>query len=199
MTMRRLVLTGAALALTLAGCAGTTPTTGPDATGPAASASAAAQPLLDRYGLAGKSAVEVIDQLDRQGLAQRPADLKASVRTSELLLTADGQEHSLPIPDDRFYLSVAPYVQDTHECFYHSLTTCKGELAGADVQVTIVDVGGTVLLDETRTTFANGFVGFWLPRNITGTLRMASGGKTAETKISTAPDAPTCLTTVRLT
>ncbi|MEV4707881.1 CueP family metal-binding protein [Actinoplanes sp. NPDC049316] len=196
--MKKLVLASAALMLTVAGCTGTTSPTESAATGSPAPAAAAEQPLLARYGLAGKSAVEVIDRLDRLGLQQRPADLKASVRTSELLLTAGGQEQSLPIPGDRFYLSVAPYVQGTHECFYHSLTTCKGELADAQVQVRIVDDAGKVLVDETRTTFANGFIGFWLPRDITGTLRMTSGGKTAESTFSTAPDAPTCLTTVQL-
>ncbi|GAB2933884.1 hypothetical protein GCM10027280_22150 [Micromonospora polyrhachis] len=143
--------------------------------------------------------MEVIDQLDRLDLQQRPADLKASVRPSELMVSAGGQEHSLALPGDRFYLSVAPYVQRTHECFYHSLTTCKGELAGVEVQVRVVDdASGKVLVDEVSTTFANGFVGFWLPRGITGTLRIASGGKVGETTISTGPEAPTCLTTLRL-
>ena len=55
------------------------------------------------------------------------------------------------------------------------------------------------LADEVRTTFANGFTGFWLPRDIDGTLRVTYGGKSGETAISTAAKAPTCLTTLRLT
>ncbi|GID29803.1 hypothetical protein Abr02nite_47860 [Paractinoplanes brasiliensis] len=186
----------------MAGCGGTggsAPVAGPAGATVAASSSAEAQPLLARHGLAGKSTVEVIDQLDRLDPQRRPAGLKASVRAGELLISDGGQEHSLPIPADRFYLSVGPYLQQTHDCFFHAPTGCKGELAGKQVQVKIVnDADGAVLVDESRTTFANGFVGFWLPRNITGTLRITSDGRTAESKISTGADAPTCLTTLRL-
>ena len=201
--MRRLVLAAVVSLSMVTGCASgsdSTSAAGADTTSSALpSVSADAEPLLARVGLAGKSTVEVIDRLDRLGLQQRPTDLRASVRPSELVVSAGGQEHSLALPGDRFYLSVAPYVQRTHECFYHSLTTCKGELADAEVQVKVVDeASGKVLVDETRTTFANGFVGIWLPRGITGTLRIASGGKAAETTISTGADAPTCLTTLRL-
>jgi len=195
-------MVAAASVLLLTGCAtqDNTPT-GPSATGPAApSAAAGAEGLLSAYGLAGKNTQEVIDHLDRLGIQERPADLRASVRPDGLVLSARGQEVTLDIPDDRFYLSVAPYVERTHDCFYHSLTTCRGELAGQDLQVKIVDeTTNTVLVDEVRTTFANGFVGFWLPRDIDATLRISYGGKVGETKISTDKDAPTCLTTLRLT
>jgi hypothetical protein len=195
-------MVAAASVLLLTGCAtqDNTPT-GPNATGPAApSAAAGAEGLLSAYGLAGKNTQEVIDHLDRLGIQERPADLRASVRPDGLVLSARGQEVTLDIPDDRFYLSVAPYVERTHDCFYHSLTTCRGELAGQDLQVKIVDeTTNTVLVDEVRTTFANGFVGFWLPRDIDATLRISYGGKVGETKISTDKDAPTCLTTLRLT
>lgn len=200
--MRRLFLVGAVSVLTMTGCTGaggSAPVAGPAGATVAASSPAEAQPLLARYGLAGKSTVEIIDQLDRLDPRQRPAGLKASVRAGELLVSDGGQEYSLPIPADRFYLSAGPYLEQTHDCFFHAPTGCKGELAGKPVQVTIVnDADGTVLVDESRTTFANGFVGFWLPRDITGTLQITSDGKTAVSKISTGADAPTCLTALRL-
>lgn len=193
------MVAAASVLLLLTGCASQDNTpTGPNATGPAASAGA--EELLSAYGLTGKNTQEVIDHLDRLGIQERPADLRASVRPDGLVLSARGQEFTLDMPDDRFYLSVAPYVERTHDCFYHSLTTCRGELAGQDLQVKIVDdATSTVLVDEVRTTFANGFVGFWLPRDIDATLRISYGGKVGETKISTGKDAPTCLTTLRLT
>lgn len=80
---------------------------------------------------------------------------------------------------------MAPYVDQTHECFNHSLTTCKGELASKAMQVRIVDEHGKVLVDETRTTFENGFVGFWLPRDIKGTLRVTYGARVGEVDIVT--------------
>lgn len=123
----------------------------------------------------------------------------ASVRPGELLVSAGGEEFSLGVPEDRFYLSVAPYVDRTHDCFHHSLTTCTGELASTDVQVQIVDkTNDKVLVDETLTTFQNGFTGFWLPRNIDGTLWVTYDGKTGAIDFATDQDAPTCLTTLQL-
>ena len=108
-------------------------------------------------------------------------------------------EFTLDLPADRFHLSVAPYLDRTHECFYHSLTTCKAELAARDVVITVVaETSGKVLVDETRASFDNGFVGLWLPRDIEGTLRISYGGKAGETTIATGGKAPTCLTTLRL-
>ncbi|MFC4059010.1 CueP family metal-binding protein [Planomonospora corallina] len=201
--MKRLVIAVTASALLLTGCAAsnddTTAAPAVTAPGAAPSAPAGAGPLLAAYGLDGRSAEEVIDHLDRLSLPERPTGLRASVRPGELVVSGGAQEFSLPIPGDRFYLSVAPYVDRTHECFHHSLTTCKGELAAQDVQVKIVDeTDGRVLVDETRTTFANGFTGFWLPRGIEGTLTVTYDGRTGEAEITTGDDAPTCLTTLRL-
>ncbi|MBG0817802.1 CueP family metal-binding protein [Planomonospora sp. ID82291] len=201
--MKRLVIATAVSALLLTGCAtpGDDTTAAPATTAPSAapSASAGAGPLLASHGLDGKSTVEIIDHLDRLSLQERPTDLRASVRPGELVVSGGAQEVGLPVPDDRFYLSVAPYTDQTHECFHHSLTTCKGELAARDIQVKIVDeTNGRVLVDETRTTFANGFTGFWLPRGIEGTLKITYGGRTGEAEITTGQEAPTCLTTLRL-
>ena len=94
---------------------------------------------------------------------------------------------------------MAPYVDQTHECFHHSPTTCAGELSSREVQVRIVDeTNDKVLVEETRTTFENGFTGFWLPRDIEGTLRVTYDGRTGETDFATDKEAPTCLTTLQL-
>jgi hypothetical protein len=205
--MKRLVFAAAVAALLVTGCAGQrdTTTTKPPATTASAAgqegatAPGAAAELLADYDLQGMDTVEVIDHLDRLGGKDRPSDLMASVRPGELQLSVGTDRASLPIPADRFYLSVAPYVDHTHDCFYHSLTTCQGELDGKDVDVEIVDTTtGKVLVDETRTTFANGFVGFWLPRDIAGTVEVSYDGLVARAEISTGKDAPTCLTTLHL-
>lgn len=190
-------------ALAMTGCGAETPDDpvgaedGVSSTG--AAAPTPAEALLADHGLDGMSTVEIIDRLDRLPLADRPGELVASVRPGELVVGDGAKEYSLDLPDDRFYLSVAPYVDQTHDCFHHSLTTCTGELASTDVKVEIVDrTNDEVLVDETRTTFENGFTGFWLPRHIEGTLRLTAGGRTAETEFSTDADSPTCLTTLRL-
>lgn len=189
--------------LALTGCATSDDDGARDSAGDTSTASAAsteAEQLLAERGLDGTDTVELIDHLDRLGGADRPKDLFASVRPDQLVLAADDVETSLPIPDERFYLSIAPYLDQTHECFNHSLTTCTGELASTPVQVRIVDNSNDeVLVDETVTTFANGFVGFWLPRDIEAELEITYDGKTASSNIGTGDEDPTCLTTLQLT
>jgi hypothetical protein len=143
----------------------------------------------------------VVDTLDRTPVASRPTTLRASVRPGELLLSEvdSDQQTSVDLPDDLFYLAVAPYIEKTHDCYFHSLTTCRGELAGRTMHVTITERGtGKVLVDTDTTTFDNGFIGFWLPSGIDATITIAYEEYTATTDISTGPDDPTCLTTMRL-
>lgn len=199
MNPARLVVAAVAATMLVSGCAGSSQNH-PVARSSSSSSPSVAAPLLARYGLQGLDATQIVDRLDRLGLAERPTDLKASVRPDQLELTWGKLVYALPLPADRFYLSVAPYVDTTHECFYHSLTTCKGELADQAVRVVVTDsTHGTVLFDGARTTFDNGFVGFWLPRDITGTVTVTYGGRTGEVRFATDDHAPTCLTTLRLT
>lgn len=156
--------------------------------------------VLSEHSLDTMNATEMIDHLDRLGGAERPTDLMASVRPAEVVLSSGDEEKSLAIPDDKFYLSFAPYVDQTHDCFHHSLTTCQGELIAETVDVEITDTtNDTVLLDDTVTTFENGFIGVWLPRDIEGTIQITYDGKTGEVDFATDDDAATCLTTLRVT
>lgn len=198
--MKKLVLAMvASLALTACAAADTTSDSAPEST-PDPAAWDAAQELLARHDVAATDVESLIEALDATGLDERPA-LMASVRPHELLLSDEttAEPLAVPIPDDRFYLSFAPYYDATHDCYFHSLTTCKGEMAGEQVQVTIVDdATGETLVDEQLTAFDNGFVGVWLPRDIEGTLRIEHDGAVAETEIATGPEDATCLTTMQL-
>ncbi|WP_264030129.1 CueP family metal-binding protein [Cellulosimicrobium sp. SH8] len=178
---------GTTLALVLAGCTATAPEP------------SALEALLDRHDLAGLTGQEVVDRLEGLETAERPTDLVASVRASELVLADEAYETTVPLPDDVFYLSVAPYVEGTHECFFHSLTTCQGELAGEPVSVSVVDAAtGDVLVEEDTTLGANGFVGYWLPRDVEAELRVEHDGQVGTTTVSTGDDDPTCLTSLQL-
>ncbi len=192
--MKRLTTLAAAVAailsLTLAGCSA------PDAATP----DTPGTDLLASHNLTDMSAREIVDTLDRMNVSDRPADLIASVQPNALVLTDNVTEVSLDMPDDVTYVSVAPFVSQTHECFYHSLTTCRGELSAQQIEVRFIDdATGNVILEETTTTFDNGFAGFWLPRNLSGTIEVTYDGKTGETPFSTANDAATCITTLQLT
>lgn len=197
MTVRRLTVAAAGAVLLLAGCSAETEPQAGAVTASEAPASGLDARLAE-YDLDGRAAEEIVDELDRLPVAERPADLMASVRVDQLVVSDGQEEAALELPEDKFYLSVAPFVDQTHECFYHSLTTCQGELGGEDVEVTIVDDAGEVLVDEQTTTFDNGFVGFWLPRDIDGTLTVSYDGKVGEVDFSTREDSPTCVTTLQL-
>ncbi|MFS4487740.1 CueP family metal-binding protein [Dietzia kunjamensis] len=165
------------------------------------SSQTAAAEVLDRYGLTDMDARGVIERLDTMPVAERPDTLLASVQPTELVLTdtAGGSIATLPMPDEQFYLAVAPYEDQTHDCLFHSLTTCLGEMAGEPVDITVTDEAGQRVLDETRTAYDNGFVGLWLPRDLTGTLTVEYDGKSSTVPIATGDDDLTCLTTAHLT
>ena len=181
--MRSAVLSGsAAVLLLVSGCAG---------------GNSEQDDLLRVHGLEGASTQEVVEQLDRTH-EDRDAGLAGSVTYDEVVLDDGTTETTLPVPEDRFYLAVAPWTTTTHECFSHSLSGCQGELVGEDFDVRITDDSGAVLMDETVTSYENGFVGFWLPKDITGTLEISSEQGRAESGFATTPDSPTCLTTMQL-
>lgn len=191
---RRSLMVGASLfPLVVAGC-GTRGAERTSATGD--------EDLLQAHGFADSDAQEIIDQLEALPIAERPQNLIASVTGASLQLRDDsGREVELPLPDDRFYLSVAPFVETTHECAFHSLTTCRGELNNREVTVSVVDSGSGETLEEgPRTTHDNGFVGLWLPRGITAELTCTVEDLTGTTSIETrTEDALTCLTSLQLT
>lgn len=220
--MPRLLVLTAALAIALTGCAapadsgtGTpaapgqgTSAPGPDS-GPGAGAGAgdgagsapAGDPeqLLAAHGLAGMDVTEIIDHLEAMPVAERPADLLASVRHDALVLAGPQGEAEFALPEDRTYLSIAPYVEQTHECFHHSLTTCLGELRDTAVDITIIDAeSGEEILAEELTTADNGFLGAWVPRGTAGTIEVAHDGRAGTTEFSTETDAATCITTPQL-
>lgn len=163
-------------------------------------AGSADQEFLTTHDLAGLEVTDMIDRLDRLGTEERSTEYMASIRPDELVLSDGEQEVALQMPQDSFYLSVAPYVDQTHDCFYHSLTTCQGELINEDLEVRITNAAtGEVLVDQTVTTFENGFAGFWLPRDVDGLIEVTYGGQVGAVDFSTSDDGATCLTALQLT
>lgn len=184
------VLSAAAL-LTLAGCSAAAPST-------TTAASTSSNDVVRELGFAGENAKQIVQAIDSSPDA-RPLAYMASVKEGQLLLTKDGRQASLPLPADSFYLSIAPYLTQTHDCYYHSLATCKGELSQQAVTVTITEDSGKVLVNEQTKTYSNGFVGFWLPRDIKGTVTVKHENHTGTADFATMPDSATCLTTLKLT
>lgn len=192
----------AALTITLLTFASLTAcTNSPDTAQPGASSAAASSAvtgsLLAAAGLEGKSGREIVAALDQED-ARRPLPVMGSVRYDEVILSDGTTEQAIPIHGDEFYLSIAPYETTTHDCFYHNVGTCQGELTDEDIHVTITTDDGEVLVDEDATTYANGFVGFWIPKDVTGTIVVTKDGKTAESPFSSDAEGATCITTLPL-
>lgn len=196
----RTALVTAVAVVSLAAVAGCTapdePTSTPAATSETTVAGDA-EAILSAQGLSGKSAREVIEALD-QDPAARPLSLMASVRYDEVTLDDGTTQASLPLDGDEFYISVAPYENGTHDCYFHSLGTCQGELTETDVHITVVSEDGETLVDEDVTTYTNGFVGFWVPKDIKGTVEVTKDGKSGEVEFSSDKDGATCITTLQL-
>ncbi|MGO1591543.1 MAG: CueP family metal-binding protein [Ancrocorticia sp.] len=205
MRASKLLSIGSALLIataTLSACSDSESDSAPASSDAAAQeAPAEVSDVLESHGLGDLAPEEVVDELDRTPLNERPADLLASVLPDEVVFTtASGAEESAPLPEDQFYLSFAPYIDQTHDCYYHSLTTCTAELGNQDFEVTIVDSEtGEDIVNETLTSFDNGFVGVWLPKGIDAELTVQYDGKSASEDISTInDDDATCLTTLQL-
>ncbi|MCD1572322.1 CueP family metal-binding protein [Agromyces mediolanus] len=186
--------------LALTACAAPAPapaSSRPDTAGPSSQAQGA---LLVDHGLDGLDARQIVDRLDAMPVADRPAGLIASVRPDVLALSDGERELALPMPEE-FYVSIAPYRSQTHDCVFHSLTSCVGELGNEEFRVVVSEPAtGATVLDETRTSFDNGFIGLWLPRGTRFEVRITdAAGATAAAALDTAAlDAASCITTMRL-
>ncbi|MBC5638089.1 CueP family metal-binding protein [Ornithinibacillus sp. BX22] len=126
-------------------------------------------------------------------------DVSASINSQELIVTDHNQKkETYPLPEDEFFVSIAPFEESTHECAIHSLTSCQGELVEKEFNVYIEDEEGNVVVDDTFTSFANGFIDLWLPRDRTYQVKIEYDGKAAESTISTFDGDNTCITTMQL-
>ncbi|MDI6023871.1 CueP family metal-binding protein [Leucobacter sp. UT-8R-CII-1-4] len=187
-------------ALGLAGCSSTDATTDQGSTSTEASSQRSIDEILGSLNVDTADSKKLIEALDTLPLADRPEDLIASVLPNGVQLQpGQADETFLPVESDDFYLSIAPYVSQTHPCSFHSLTTCVGEMQNVPVELNITDAKtGEVVLAEQRTTADNGFVGVWLPRNGEFKVSVKSEQGVAEQIVTTGQNDPTCLTTMQL-
>lgn len=122
-----------------------------------------------------------------------------SVTGTQLIITEEnGEEIVHALPEDEFFVSIAPFKTETHPCTFHSLTGCQGELDSESFDVRIEDSTGNVVIDETMETGANGFIDMWLPRHDTFSVTISQGNEKTTAEISTEDDSPTCITTMQL-
>ena len=153
--------------------------------------------FLEKEGLDGLTTVEMVNKLEAKTLD--PNNYNASITATELNIFTSIKTYTFDVPDDLFYLSFAPYINQTHPCGTHSLVTCRGELKNTTFYVLIKDDLNEIIFDQAVTTGSNGFAGIWLPRNMTGTIYVEYNQFSATTQIETYESSNTCLTTLKLT
>ncbi|HLR43300.1 MAG TPA: CueP family metal-binding protein [Pseudogracilibacillus sp.] len=127
-------------------------------------------------------------------------DETASITSKELIVTSEDETETVyPLPEDEFFVSIAPFINETHPCKDHSLTGCQGELVQESFDVTIEDETGNIVLEDTIQTEKNGFFDLWLPRDQTYNIKMEHDGKNVDAAFSTFEEDGTCITTMQLT
>lgn len=127
-------------------------------------------------------------------------DQSASITSTQLIISdSDDKKVTFDLPEEEFFVSIAPFINETHPCENHSLTGCQGELVNQDFDLYIEDMDGNVILDETMNSESNGFIDLWLPRDKTYNVKISHDGKQVESEISTFKKDGTCITTMQLT
>ncbi len=117
--------------------------------------------------------------------------------TSDVLTLQKGEDKmQYAMPEDKFYLAVAPYINNTHPCAIHYLSGCISEMRNKTFNVTVTARDGSIIYNNEVQTLENGFFELWLPRDLTAaTIQVEYQGRKATAKISTQKGDPTCLTT----
>ncbi len=110
----------------------------------------------------------------------------------------DEQIISIPLPDDEMIVSIAPYINKTHTCATHYMSSCDAELKSTKIKVKAVAAGGQILINKTMKTAPTGFLDLWLPRNQDIDLTLSAKGKSAAGKLFTYRNSKTCDTTLKL-
>lgn len=140
-----------------------------------------------------------IKQLVSDYSAGNIEDQSASINSTQLIVTKqDNSQLTYALPKDEFFVSIAPYIEQTHPCATHSLTGCQGELMNEEFEIYIEDHEGNVIRDETITSNSHGFIDLWLPRDQEYRITITQNGKTVKSDFSTFESDDTCITTMQL-
>lgn len=149
--------------------------------------------LLKEYNLDGLSIEELVVHLDKNG--NKYNDIKASINGEHLIIIKNDKSYEFALPKNKFYVSIAPYINETHPCKYHNFITCRSELKNEDFYVKVIDKNNNTIFESNVNSYYNGFSGLWLPRNMEGFIEIRYFDKSVITQISTYKDSNTCLTT----
>lgn len=154
------------------------------------------EPLLEAYDLNAKSTKQLVEYLENK--LDEPYGLNASINSESLIIKDNRDQVKINLDEDLFYLSMAPYFNQTHPCGIHSLITCRGELNNETFKVKITDATtNEVIMNKSMTSYNNGFIGVWLPKDKTFNIEIEKDGYNVNTTIETSSGSNTCLTTIK--
>lgn len=141
---------------------------------------------------------EIKELVYQYSVGNMPDD-NVSINASQLIITdGTGNESSYTLPEKDFFVSIAPYMEETHPCTFHNLTSCQGEMVDVDFDFYIENQNGTVVLDESINSGSNGFIDLWLPRDNTYQIIISHEDKMAKAEFSTFSSDITCITTMQM-
>src|SRR5690554_4109635 len=153
--------------------------------------------FLIRNDLQDMSVQEIVADLEDK--RDEPIGFQAGITSTKLLLSDEDDTIEMDLPNDLFYLSVAPYINQTHPCDTHNLVTCQGELANVALHVLVTDSNtNDVIMNKEVSTYSNGFMGLWLPKDRTFTITVTYENLQSTKQVSTSEADNTCETTMRL-
>lgn len=154
--------------------------------------------LLERHRLSDLSLSSMVNILENR--LDEKEGFSASINGESLILSDSEGSEIIDLPDDLFYLSMAPYIERTHPCAIHNLVTCRGELKNETFSIQVIDQEtNQIIFDDVVTSANNGFIGLWLPKGKTLSIWVHYEGYSGFANIETHRSSPTCLTTLQLT
>lgn len=147
--------------------------------------------------IAQLTALEAMSIANAWGRAGEKVQSYVTPQAVQFKFTGD-KVASVPLPKNTMVVAVAPYINHTHPCKTHFMSSCQGELIAVSVKVLVRSSDGKTVFNGSLKTLENGFFELWLPREKNLILSVEAQGKTAVAPISTFATSDTCVTTLRL-
>jgi hypothetical protein len=146
--------------------------------------------LLSKYNLDNIDQKALINDLENKDFN---GEITASISDKQIFIYHKTKEYEIMLQEDLFYVSLAPYINQTHGCYTHSLTGCQGELIDKDFIVKIYDEEDNLLEEKTINSGSDGFFGLFLEKGITYKIIVEYEGLSTSYDIDAFTD-QTCFT-----
>ncbi|MDY0278209.1 MAG: CueP family metal-binding protein [Acholeplasma sp.] len=146
--------------------------------------------FYEEYGLNIEDQESLINDLENKNFNQ---EISASISDQSIFIYHKNKEYEIMLQEDLFYVSLAPYINQTHGCYTHSLTGCQGELIDIDFLVKIYNEEDFLLEEKTINSGSDGFFGLFLQKGVTYKIIVEYEGLSTSYDINAFTD-QTCFT-----